>query len=385
MHIEFAEMRHQDPKTKTYLGSPNLVRLSDGALLATHDYFGPGSPHSSENEEFLASVYRSEDSGKTWQCITHLAGVFWSSLFVHREDIYLLGTNQAWGSIVIRRSSDGGFSWTHPSDHENGLLCKGGFYHDAPNYHGAPVPVVHANGRIYRAFEDLAPWEWGPGFHAFVLSADENADLLKAASWTMSNQVPLKPEWLPDWGKKFENTHQNVSRPGWLEGNVVKGPDGQLYNILRFNAEPFNDKAALLHLSPDGTRLEARPDFLFIDMPGGCHKFTIRRDPKSGKYLTLSNHNTVPRFTWQRNNLSLSASKDLRDWKPCSIVWSDGERTATEESLLKVGYQYVDWIFDGDDIIGLVRVADGEAPNFHDSNRIVFIRIKNYSELLPHD
>ncbi len=335
MHV--TELRYQDPRTKTYLGSPSLARLPDGALLATHDYFGPGSPHSHENEEYLSGVYRSEDGGETWRSVTLLAGAFWSSLFVHRDAVYLLGTDQAWGSIVIRRSGDGGFSWTTPSDPGNGLLFKAGVYHDPPSYHGAPVPVVHAHGRIFRAFENLTPWEWGPGFHAFVISADEDADLLQAASWTMSDQVALRPEWVPDWGQKFGDVFNGAVRPGWLEGNVVPGPSGELYNILRFNAEPFNDKAAILELSPDGRALTARPDALFVDMPGGCHKFTIRRDPRSGKYLTLSNNNTVPKSTWQRNVLSLSASRDLRRWERCAVVRSDGERVSGEASPQKVG------------------------------------------------
>jgi hypothetical protein len=55
--MEFTELRWQDPATKTYLGSPSLVRLPDGALLATHDYFGPGCPRNHEGEEHLTSVY----------------------------------------------------------------------------------------------------------------------------------------------------------------------------------------------------------------------------------------------------------------------------------------------------------------------------------------
>lgn len=380
--MQLSELRYQDPKTKMYLGSPSLARLPDGALLAAHDYFGPGAPRSHEGEEYLSHVYRSDDNGMTWQNITILAGAFWSSLFVHKGDVYLIGPNQAGGSIVIRRSTDGGYTWTNPSDSENGLLFKAGVYHDPPSYHTAPVPVVHAHGRVFRAFEDLTPWVWGPGFQAFVISADENADLLKAASWTMSSKVALKPEWLPDWGKKFGDTIKHEYRAGWLEGNVVLGPTGQLYNVLRFNAEPFNDKAAILELSPDGRALVAKLDSLFIDLPGGCHKFTIRQDPKSGKYLTLSNNNTVPQYTWQRNVLSLSASQDLRNWKLCSVLQTDGDRTTTEESLLNVGYQYVDWLFDGDDIIGVIRAAYDGAPNFHDSNRILFCRINNYSELI---
>ena len=39
-----SELRFQDAATQTYFGSPSIVRLPDGALLASHDYFGPGCP-----------------------------------------------------------------------------------------------------------------------------------------------------------------------------------------------------------------------------------------------------------------------------------------------------------------------------------------------------
>jgi len=57
--MKFNQIKFQNPKTKTYLGSPSIVRLTDDTLLATHDYFGPGCPRSHENEEHLTSVYRS--------------------------------------------------------------------------------------------------------------------------------------------------------------------------------------------------------------------------------------------------------------------------------------------------------------------------------------
>ena len=62
------EVKYQPERTKTYLGSPSLVRLPNGALLATHDYFGLRgvSPAIMRGEESLTSVYRSEDDGQSW-------------------------------------------------------------------------------------------------------------------------------------------------------------------------------------------------------------------------------------------------------------------------------------------------------------------------------
>ena len=148
--------------------------------------------------------------------MTHIAGAFWSSLFVHRGAVYLLGASQQYGSIVIRRSEDGGNTWTHPADESSGLLFRGGPYREGPNYHCAPVPVLEAGGRLYRAFEDCDPCQWPAGFQALVISADAGADLLRAASWRMSNKLPYDPAWNPPaWGP--------LQAPGWLEGNMVAG------------------------------------------------------------------------------------------------------------------------------------------------------------------
>ena len=130
-----SEVRYQDPRTQCYLGSPSLVRLPDGDLLASHDYFGKGCPRNLENEEHMSSIYRSSDDGRTWQNITHITGGYWSTLFVHRGAVYFMGASAQYGSAVIRRSEDGGYTWTHPKDEDTGLLFPGGTYHDPPNFH----------------------------------------------------------------------------------------------------------------------------------------------------------------------------------------------------------------------------------------------------------
>ena len=96
---ELQRNKISDAKTQTYLGSPSIVRLADGTLLATHDYL-ERLPLNHEHEEHLTSVYHSDNDGGTWVNLTHIANAFWSSLFVHNGSVYLLGTSQQYGSIV---------------------------------------------------------------------------------------------------------------------------------------------------------------------------------------------------------------------------------------------------------------------------------------------
>lgn len=378
--MEFTQIKYQDAATQTYIGSPSVLRLPNGDILATHDYFGPGCPRNHEREEHLMSVYRSRDNGATWENVTHVAGQYWSNLFEHRGAIYLLGVSQQFGSIVIRRSDDGGNTWTHPWDEHSGLLFRGGYYHDDPNYHCAPMPMVKHNGWVYRAFEDCSGAQWPVGFMSCVIAAPEEADLLDASSWVMSNKVPFDRSWLPaQWPP--------LDAPGFLEGNVVETPEGGLCNILRLHSSPLADKAVVLQVEHHDREL--RQQFVEImDFPGGMTKFTIRRDTQTGTYLTLCNNNTDPRFASQRNVLSLYSSQDLRHWTHRLTLLEDdrqlsgGGELSWEESVRLTGFQYVDWQFDGADLIYAVRVAYDGAHNFHDANRLTFARLEGYQQYL---
>lgn len=373
--MRFNELKYQHPATRTYLGSPSLVRVDNGDLLASHDYFGPGSPRDHEGKEHLTSIYRSCDDGQTWVLVNHIAGAFWSNLFLHQGSIYLFGVSSHYGSIVIRRSNDGGSTWTHPMNEKTGLLFHGGPYKELPNYHCAPMPVLNHCRRLYRAFEDCAPCIWGVGFRALVISADENADLLDASNWRMSNALAYDPNWAPE-------SWDALPCPGWLEGNMVETPDGKLWNILRFNSEPLVDRAAIVQVDESGQILSFDSREGFINLPGGMSKFTIRRDPQTGVYFTISNNNTDPTHPRQRNVLSLYASEDLVHWQHKRTLLKDDSHLSWEDSIALVGFQYVDWQFDGEDIIYLARVAYDGAHNYHDANRITFHRIENFRDLL---
>ena len=56
------------------------------------------------------------------------------------------------------------------------------------------------------------------------------------------------------------------------------------------------------------------------------------------------------------------------------------ENTA-EDSMRRTGFQYVDWHFDREDIIYLVRTAYIGAHNFHDANRVTFSRVERFRTL----
>ncbi len=376
MSLTWREVKYQPELAKTYLGSPSILRLPDGALLASHDYFGlPNCPRNHEDEESLTSIYRSEDDGVTWVNITHIMNCYWSSLFHHRGSVYILGVSQQYGSIVIRRSDDGGFTWTHPADDKSGLLFRGGPFRQAPNYHCAPVPVLEHDGRLYKAFEDADPPVHGPSFHSCVVSAPVDADLLKASNWTISNKIPFNPAWVPsDWIPP--------ERPCWLEGNIVLAPNGELWNILRLNARPMVNRAVIVKVEDEGREISFNPRTGFIDFPGGGSKFTIRYNNETGLYIALVNNVTDPAWPRQRNVLSLSVSEDLLSWRLVKTLIQDRSGLSPEDSARLTGFQYVDWQFDGDDIIYLVRTAYRGAIRYHDSNRIIFRKLRNFRTLL---
>ena len=378
--MDFTSLRTQNPATFTYLGSPSLVCLNDRLFLASHDYFGPGCPRNQDGAQHLTSIYRSEDAGQNWTNLGHISGAFWSTLFQLESSLYLLGTSAEYGSVVIRRSQDAGFTWTHPQDDRSGLLLRGGPGNEPPNYHCAPVPVLVSGGRIYRAFENFRPttentrW-FAPDFLSFVISCPLDADLLDARNWTVSNALPFKKEWCPPaWS--------SMDCPGWLEGNILEDPRGKLVNILRLHSDPLWDRAACIHLSPEGERARFDPSDGLLEFPGGKSKFTIRRDPETDIYLTLSNANLDQAAPTNRSVLSWHASLDLQTWHCLGILLQDDGSVPTSQAAAKVGFQYVDWQFCGDDLVYLVRTAYGGAHNFHDSNRITFHRLKNFRSIL---
>lgn len=199
---------HWPQSTGKYVGSPSIAILPGGDLVASHDLFGPNA-----KEKTRTMVFRSRDHGATWSLVGEIPRLYWGTLFVHREMLYVLGV--AGHDVVICRSEDGGATWTQPDDETTGRLLA-----DGRHYHCGTVPVLIHDGRIWRAIE-YREGPWGTGFHAGMMSAPVDADLLDANAWTVSNFLPCNTNWLEG---RFT---------GWLEGNAVAAPDGQVVNVLR--------------------------------------------------------------------------------------------------------------------------------------------------------
>ncbi len=352
--------------SQVYVGSPGIAVLPNGDYLTKHDEFGPKS---TERSEAVTQVFRSTDQGQMWSHRATVKGMYWASIFVHKGDAYLLGTSKNHGFAVISRSTDGGATWTTPKDGKSGLLL------DDAKYHCAPVPVVVHKGRIWRAMEDaMGPGGWGTHFRAFMMSAPAGCNLLDAGNWTCSNRLGRNAEWL------------NGEFRGWLEGNAVVTPDGRIVNILRVDYRPKGGKAAMIRISEDGREASFGPSTGFIDFPGGAKKFTIRHDPVSKMYWTLSNP-ILPKHKDAdpgrvRNTLALMRSPDLRRWEiRCILLY--------HPDVDKHGFQYVDWLFEGDDIIAASRTAYGEGPRAahrqHDANYLTFHRFQDFRTLTMED
>ena len=358
---------HSPSASGLYIGSPSLTVWTNGDYLASHDFFGPKSK---EFERATSVVFRSPDRGETWKPAARLLGVFWNNLFTHAGAVYLMGTDKHHGHIVIRRSTDGGATWTEPVDTATGLLTPAG------EYHTAPMPVVEHRGRLWRAFEDaMGGTKWGERYRAGMLSVPANADLLNATNWVISNFLPRNPEWLDG---KFG---------AWLEGNAVVTRDGGIVNVLRVETPDCPEKAAIVQVSPDGRAASFDPSAGFVDFPGGAKKFSIRFDDTSGRYWSLTTivperHQKAGRPGGIRNTLALVSSQDLRNWETrCVLLY--------HPDIARHGFQYPDWRFEGKDIIAVVRTAFddglGGARNNHDANFLTFHRWRNFRSLTMKD
>ncbi len=360
---------HVPTQKKFYIGSPSIVKMPNGDLIASNDFFGPSS-EARPNGQSFTRIYLSTDQGSSWSTIANLSGQFMSGLFLHQGDLYIMGVSGGYDNgnhVVIRKSVDNGTVWSVPSMATNGRLLSG-------KYHTAPTPVVEHNGRLWRAMEDAnGPSDvFAKQYRALMLSAPVDSDLLDAANWTVSN--PLA----------HDATYLNGYFWGWLEGNAVVSPTGQLLNIMRVHTfDMYRERAAYIQVSNDGKSSTFNSTTGFKDMPGGGKKFSIRFDAKSNKYWTLANYvpevykGVVP-LDKIRNTLALCSSSDLVSWHIESIVLQNS-------NFEFVGYQYVDWQFDGDDIIAVSRTSHedglGGAANYHDANYLTFHRIIDFRKL----
>lgn len=339
-----------------YLCSPSIIRAPGGYLLCSMDVFKGKEPQD------LSLIFRSDDDGKTWRYVTDLFPCFWGKLFVHRGEIYMLSVNTEYGDLLIGKSTDGGFTFTKPV-----VLLRGSCGHRHPGVHKNPQPIIEYKGRLWTTLE----WgSWTYGTHAAMCASIScDSDLLDPSAWAFTDPVPYDPKW--------EGAAKGQSA-GCIEGCMTIAPDGELYNIMRYQiekCEPSFGRAVVMKVDythPDSPLLFDR----IIDFPGNHSKFMIKRHEESGYYISLVSY-LDENHPKGRNLLSLIKSRDLDTWEKVTDIFD-----YTDLDEMKVGFQYIDFFFEGDSILFQSRTAFNNAANFHDANYAVFSRIDSVSALL---
>lgn len=336
-----------------YLCSPSLIRHPDGYLLASMDLYAHRHPQN------LTLVFRSDDNGESWHYSCELMPCFWGKLFVHKRDIYMLACSTEYGDLLIGRSTDGGKSFSSPVcllRGSNGKDCNVGV-------HKNPQNVYVKNGRIYISLE-WGAWNntYFPYNHAaMVMSCDINSDLLSPESWSFTDPVVYSPDW--------EGVTKEGRVSGTLEGTIAEAPDGKLLNLMRYESPEKKIIAYEINTTDPSAPLTF---FRTIDFPANLAKFMIKRDTESGRYYTIASRRIDEPKT-KRNLLSLLVSDNLFDWRVALDILD-----YRNEDPEKIGFQYVDFEIEGDDIIFLSRTAMNGANSFHDSNYSTFHTIKDF-------
>lgn len=341
-----------------YLCSPSLVRHPEGYLLASMDLFATDHPQN------LTLIYRSDDEGETWHYVSELMPCFWGKMFIHNGELYMLAVSTEYGDLLIGKSTDGGKTFSAPV----ALLRGSNGKNHNDGVHKNPQNILIHNGRIYNTMEWGA---WGsPNEHnAMVMSCALTDDLLVPENWSFSEPVSYDPNW-----------QGTVDGPAAapIEGTLTVSPDGNLFNIMRYNIsmEAVPSYGLVLAYQVNTEDPDAPLTYSHsIQMNCNQSKFMIKYDPVSKRYFSVATEVGEGRES-ARNLLSLMSSEDMENWRTvCHLLDYRGE------NVFEVGFQYVDFEFDGEDIIYLCRTAINGARNFHDANYSTFHRIENFRKL----
>lgn len=332
-----------------YTASPSIAILPDGSYLVTLNHFGHGSTASTSG---LTFVYQSLDRGNSWNRIATIDDMKRGSLFVHPNgNVFLLGYRAAPGDIVIRRSDDGGHSWSTPDDDQTGLLRKG-------NFGGTPNRGVIYGERVWFAVG-------GTRF----FSAPVNSDWLKANSWTMSASARI--DQAPVDGNLII-TEAQITASDTIPPTLMPKVGGHALTVL---IHSVNSPRKIQHPSIED----------WVAIPGGEKKFAAAWDPGSGYFIALTNP-VLPKYAdsgWPpeliRNVGALVYSKDLREWHMAHIF-------IQSPHVDYEAFQYFSFDFDDEDLIIASRTAlhieNRKPPRGHDSNMITFHRIAGFRGLL---
>ncbi len=345
------------------LCSPSFTKLDNGVLLASMDVFAGDYPQN------LTLIYRSDDGGKNWRYVTDLFPCYWGTLFTHKGRLYMQSCSTEYGDILIGESKDEGQTWSKPV-----RLFVGSSSNKAAGWQRTPMPITRYNHRLWVSV-DYGAWVEG-GHSVGVLSIDEDDDLLVSENWHCTELIKFDSKW--DGAPQARKA--GALEGSLLEGSVVVTPENELMNIMRIGligCRPDHGVACAFHV--DGNNPDAPMTFhSFINIPSGRNSTTfIVYDDVSGYYVAIGNVCVDPKTPGQRNVLALEYSKDLKNWKIARLLLDYRAEKAGD-----VGFQYIYFIFDGEDILYLSRTSLNGARNYHDANYSVMHRVKTFRNLL---
>jgi hypothetical protein len=168
-----------------------------------------------------------------------------------------------------------------------------------------------------------------------------------------------------------------------LETWSAKGVKYEIEGMAK--GKPRNEIAAVIDIDDRNMKMKfANKPENFVHFPGAEAKFTIRYDPVSKLYWTITNkissfvdaQETYNGNWHQRNVLILMSSKDLQHWETRKKVlrYNEGAHLRTWDTF---GFQYIDWVFDQNDIAFVSRTS-WYGSRYHDANMITFHRIEDF-------
>ncbi len=354
-----AEVRDYTKHSYITSYSPGICTQTEGGKEVLYASFESCYVENFATErENTTHLRRSTDGGKTWVNVGSVPGMRWASVFAHRGNVYLLGTHVVGSQAMVAKYDPAAESFAF----EN-LKTVGGI--------GAPCSVLVANGRIFKANGDG------------IMSAPDDADLLRAESWTFSSNAAsqfLKK----DWFLQASGLENFSSLYALGEGSVVQGKDGKIYLILRIDCDPHYGYAAIAEVSPDGLQLSnVESCNSLIRIPTSISKFSVRYDSESGLYLAMTSLPTLSQNgAKQRNILALVASRDLFEWQVVDTLLVDREVMSPALSAAAHGFQYVDFVISGDRLCLIVREAVGETNSYHDGKYITYYTVEDFRALI---
>lgn len=319
-----------------------------------------------------SQFYRSTDDGVTWSTTGTVTG-YCTNLFAVGSDIYMMTLTQEFGSVQIRKSTDDGLTWGSAT-----TILTQGTAGAEPNYGVFPPQPLITGGRVYIALLNTPDptTYFALNCKVSVLHASTAADLMSAGNWTNSSSVQLSG------GVTTGDTHV-----GFWEPNILLDKNGDCKIVCRVKSDRRIDLSAVIDVTLGASAsLSYNTSTGIRTMPGAHVFFRVNLDPTTNKYLAITTRNTLGNADDtnynQRTILALISSDDLTTWTHVADIVREPEHESTHKAYY-AGWQYCDWTFDGDDIVGTIRAGEYKiAINHHQASAIYWFRIKNYYQNL---